>query len=765
MFPRIIWLARLLSLSVALLASSAWAQPKDLLLGKRPVHEQSVRRAGLLSDGVRAPEGDAWDTDVTCIFSSARSFVTYDLGARVPIAGAYLQGDNNDFYTLWGSDDGKSFSELWVAMPDNRPGQRGRFTNSLQGNARYLKVTARGGDGAYSLSEVQVFSTPPASEPESLGVRVGMPQGARIRTLFLYFGAAILGFLAFAYRGAKTWVWVLASFAPLLVGYLLVLACAESWPLEAQEVSMLRALTAALAIFALLRERIFVTRFPARRSAVLSVLLLSAVVAFASFYNLGRSQYWNAAEQRPEFVHTYDMRVYHPFAKYFRELGYDGVYWASVAAYAEDAPHSSLDQLANVEVRSLVTHRLQRVSEVQTEISNVKARFSPERWQKFKRDMSYFRDTMGPEYLRSLTDHGANATPLWVLFASTIFAWSPATPGLLTFGGLVDAILILGLFVAIWRVFGTRAALVAMVLFGANDLYMFGTNWAGATLRHDWLALLGFGVCALGAKRFALAGVCFALSVMIRAFPAIALLGVALPALAWAAERWSSERRLPSLKELATNYPANVRVLVAAAATGVVCLLVTSLLYSPAAWLDWWHKVSMLNSDIGSNDVSLRGLIAGNDSGAGRLMQLRKPLYGACIVACLGLVAWASRKREPVEAALLALPLIPVLMNPSNYYNHFIFLLPLIGAVGDRKHLFATALPFLALCVAQYWSTLDPDAVRHFELSTALLFAAFAWYFHTLLNLPVPVPVNVPLPETSPPSEPTPSDAATKRAE
>jgi hypothetical protein len=104
-------------------------------------------------------------------------------------------------------------------------------------------------------------------------------------------------------------------------------------------------------------------------------------------------------------------------------------------------------------------------------------------------------------------------------------------------------------------------------------------------------------------------------------------------------------------------------------------------------------------------------------------------------------------------------------MNPSNYYNHFIFLLPLIGAVGDSKHLFATALPFLALCVAQYWSTLDPDAVRHFELSTALLFAAFAWYFHTLLNLPVPVPVNVPLPETSPPSEPTPSDAATKRAE
>ena len=44
--------------------------------------------------------------------------------------------------------------------------------------------------------------------------------------------------------------------------------------------------------------------------------------------------------------------------------------------------------------------------------------------------------------------------------------------------------------------------LLAMTVFGANDLYMFGTNWTGATLRHDWLALLGFAAAALKRERW-----------------------------------------------------------------------------------------------------------------------------------------------------------------------------------------------------------------------------------------------------------------------
>ena len=31
------------------------------------------------------------------------------------------------------------------------------------------------------------------------------------------------------------------------------------------------------------------------------------------------------------------------------------------------------------------------------------------------------------------------------------------------------------------------------------------------------------------------------------------------------------------------------------------------------------------------------------------------------------------------------------------------------------------------MCVAGYWADLDPDAARHFEVLTALLFACLGW--------------------------------------
>ena len=57
----------------------------------------------------------------------------------------------------------------------------------------------------------------------------------------------------------------------------------------------------------------------------------------------------------------------------------------------------------------------------------IRARFSPERWEEFKKDMKYFIDTMGPrDYLGSMQDHGGNATPVWMLSAWLIFRDLPA---------------------------------------------------------------------------------------------------------------------------------------------------------------------------------------------------------------------------------------------------------------------------------------------------------------------------------------------------
>src|SRR5690606_41433051 len=42
--------------------------------------------------------------------------------------------------------------------------------------------------------------------------------------------------------------------------------------------------------------------------------------------------------------------------------------------------------------------------------------------------------------------------------------------------------------------------------------------------------------------------------------------------------------------------------------------------------------------------------------------------------------------------------------------------------------------PLLAVCVAQYWTVLDPDLERHFQAATALLFAAFGWIYVRILR-------------------------------
>src|SRR6185503_11792284 len=97
-----------------------------------------------------------------------------------------------------------------------------------------------------------------------------------------------------------------------------------------------RASAAAIVLLALVRGWERARAAPPHRKTVVAACAFGALLAFACFFNLGRPQAWNHAERRLMFVHTGDMRIYQPFVKYFDELRYDGVYLASLLAYAED---------------------------------------------------------------------------------------------------------------------------------------------------------------------------------------------------------------------------------------------------------------------------------------------------------------------------------------------------------------------------------------------------------------------------------------------
>jgi hypothetical protein len=741
--------------AAALIASGApaRAEPANLLLHRAPSKAYGVRNAHLLTDGVNAPEGDDWSTDVTATFDSADAFVEYDLGRVTKIVAGYLQGDNDDRYLVQVSDDGKTFKELWIAAPARRAGLRARATLELTGSGRYLRISAREGDGRYSMTELALFSAKPAVFPPRMSEREGTGYAARVRNALLFFGLGLAVFL-FATGRRSTLPWLLiAALPPLFAGYTLLLAVRDDWPVAARELSLLRAVTAAASALALAREAAFRSRFAAHRVPILCVLGVSAALACASFYDLGHPQFRNDLEARPEFVHTWDMRVYYPFAKYFEELGYDGVYLASAAAYLDDVAGATLGSIGDTAIRDLRNHRTHKLKELATEVNDVRRRFTPARWASFKHDMRYFREVMGADYLRTMNDHGANATPVWVASARLVF-FGPATETALVLGGLLDAVLLAFLFVAIGRSFGLRPMLIAMVLFGANDFYMFGTNWGGATLRHDWLVYLGLGVCALHVERWLLGGVFFGLSVMIRAFPGVALIGVTLSLGWWLVESWLRERKPPALRTIWVQQRAAVHVLAAALMCMVSCFVLSGLSYSFGSWVAWWHKVTLLNGEIAVNDESLRALVSGVDTLAGKTLRARAPLYLAALLLCVVVVAVACRRRRLDQAVLLSLPLISVLTNPSNYYNHVIFLLPLVGTLPGREPACATATavqrqraatsgqiplsrlaaPLLAVCIGQYWTTLDPDVERHFQMSTALLFAGLGWFYFNVLT-------------------------------
>jgi len=152
------------------------------------------------------------------------------------------------------------------------------------------------------------------------------------------------------------------------------------------------------------------------------------------------------------------------------------------------------------------------------------------------------------------------------------------------------------------------------------------------------------------------------------------------------------------------------------------------------------------------NEISLRALIAGADSMSGAVFRARLAIFIGCEIVCIACVALLARRRPLHQAMVLAMPLVLVISNPSNYYSHFIFLLALLADAGVARRtatepdptapktiplvvpFLRVAAPLLALCIGGYWASLDPDLDRHFQDSTLLLFVAFVWLFANLLR-------------------------------
>jgi hypothetical protein len=649
--------------------------------------------------------------------------VQWDLGRVEPITGAAIQADNNDEYLVEVSEVGIAWLEVWRAGPAGNPGLQTRSVGGLDTRARYVRLTPLGGDGNYSVSEFEVFANDAQRSRSRLLRPKWLPEHPQDVAWTWALGVTALVLLV---AGRRSHGAVIAAAAAILVAgaaVMLKMAVLDPPSADASRLNFMRAAVAGLAFLAIARSLVLRKRHPAHEGLSVLVLAATGVFGVLCFLNLGRPQFHDAGAGRPTFLHHYDMRTYFPIAKYFPELRFDGVYAASAAAVGDD--RGGLDGVATVGLRDLRTHQSTTVAASRDHVEAVRARFSPARWQQFKVDMQYFRRAMGDGgFLGSMGDHGGNATPVWFAAARLLFGFLPASDFALWVGVAADVLLLLLAFASLWWAFGPRTALLAMTVFGAMDFYMFGTNWFGAALRHDWLALWCLGLSALKKERFGLAGALFAWSALIRAFPALTFVTVAVPAL-WDGVALLLRRRF-SLRKWMDQHHGVLRVAAGAALFGSVLFLVSVAMFGLPSWTEWWRKVSMLNADGHLNNLAVKTYVISGGPG-----------YQAILVGSLLAVAFAVRRAPLVEAAAFGVVLLPIVFNPANYYLHAVFLLVVLGREERDGHWYSAPttsprrgtpvggrvgwLMLAAMCVASFFTSLTPDLGAHFRQDTFVM--------------------------------------------
>ncbi len=244
----------------------------------------------------------------------------------------------------------------------------------------------------------------------------------------------------------------------------------------------------------------------------------------------------------PKYFHRWDQYHYYMGAKYFPEIGYDGLYKCSTIAQ-DDIGKVSVDVEGNGKFRSFDLRAevrkgdkkirnlggdnlLIKVDDLLANPSICKDRFSPERWEEYKKDVTFFSTQcyVDSYWTQMQQDHGYNPPPVWTLAGYYLGNWVPTTVRNMQALAAIDVAYLLATFIAIYWAFGWRVFAIAGIFFGCQSSAPF--LWTGgALLRQDWLFFFVFAACLARKRYFALAGASLVYSALLRVFPGLAVVG------------------------------------------------------------------------------------------------------------------------------------------------------------------------------------------------------------------------------------------------
>lgn len=324
-----------------------------------------------------------------------------------------------------------------------------------------------------------------------------------------------LGFLAFLalHRGPR---WLVPAAG--LAGAAAVFAAGEA-SLHATTSIPATFLTIAIAGFLAL----VVAAWPAEHGVLTRATLACAVIAgclsitnFLVFHDWQWAGAPNSKEGRFGAIHYHDMFHYYLGAKYFPELGYDGLYaCAAVAAVEKNltAPRAP--------ARDLRTNATVTVGALLRQSADCHRRFSDARWQAFAADVVTFFSAVGQRArVRFLTDFGYNATPFLTALHRPLVAWTTPTPFVLGCLGSIDAVLFVLCIALLAWAFGPAAAAFSALSWGVGVMWVFDhVGLPGSLGRLWWITSLVAAVSFARRGWFRAAGAGLGAAAALRAFP------------------------------------------------------------------------------------------------------------------------------------------------------------------------------------------------------------------------------------------------------
>jgi hypothetical protein len=408
-------------------------------------------------------------------------------------------------------------------------------------------------------------------------------------------------------------------------------------------------------------------------------------------------------------VHFPDVYHYYVGAKYFRELGYHGLYEATVVAdYEDDRSGFRDDRL----IRDLRTNRLEvRRGSVLLRQSQIKAAFSPGRWREFRDDIRVFRSA-SPDHWRTSKiqyDHGYNGTPATTAVLGLLANWAPVeTTTFVETLRWVDVCLVLLVGALVARLRNTDLALAFLFFWFVNPLN--DRNFIGGSyLRYNYLLALCLAVIFFGRGRPVLSGICFSVSTVFRIFPILFLLGLV------AHDVLGRERR--------ARLRAHRSLYLSFALASVLLVGTTALVEAPGGvpgWLAFYERIAEHAGNQAPNRIGWKSAFLYSHrhnvkrvaqiapwrgdldwiEATGRTFHERRVWYAASSALLLTLGALYLRRVDARQAVFVGLFAVFVLLFLANYYYAMLAVVPLIFA-NDRRVWVLLALLMIAVTLVR----------------------------------------------------------------